>query len=55
MEKWDGGEHASVKRIVRVVLEEMGPLEIKDENGNKVNMERTFHTHGMPHTQSDIS
>lgn len=54
MEKWDGGEHASVKRIVRGVLEEMGPLEIKDENGNKVNMERTFHTHGMPHTQSDI-
>tara|TARA_A100000172_G_scaffold37459_1_gene22823 strand:- start:764 stop:2092 length:1329 start_codon:yes stop_codon:yes gene_type:complete len=55
MEKWDGGEHASVKRIVRGVLEEMGPLKFKDDNGNIVDMKRTFHTHGMPHTQSDIS
>ena len=55
MEKWDNGEHAAVKNIIRGVLDEMGPLTIKDENGNKVKMERSFNTHGMPHTQSDIS
>ena len=55
MEKWDNGEHAAVKNLIRGVLDGMGPLTIKDKNGNKVKMERSFNTHGMPHTQSDIS
>ena len=32
-----------------------GPVKYKDENGNMIDVERTFNTHGMDHYQSDIS
>lgn len=54
-EKWDNGEHASIKKLVRDMLKAMGPKKFKDDNGNMVKMERSFQTHEMPHLQSDIS
>ena len=54
-EKWDNGEHASIKSTIRGVFKEMKPIKYKDINGNIVKMERTFQTHEMPHTQADIS
>ena len=55
MEKWDNGEHSAIKNLIRGHFKKMIPLKIKDKNGNIVEMERSFNTHGMPHTQSDIS
>ena len=54
-EKWDNGEHSNVKRLIRDTLKMFGPVKYKDENGNMIDVERTFNTHGMDHYQSDIS
>ena len=46
---------SNVKRLIRDTLKMFGPVKYKDENGNMIDVERTFNTHGMDHYQSDIS
>ena len=54
-DKWDGGEHAALIKTIKGILKDMKPVEFLDDNKNKITLERTFQTHEMPHTESDIS
>ena len=53
-DKWENGEHASLKHIVNGLLKQMGPIKIKDGK-NIIEMDRTFKTHPMPHQESDVT
>ena len=53
-DKWENGEHASLKHIVNGLLKRMGPIKIKDGK-NIIEMDRTFKTHPMPHQESDVT